>query len=49
MLLFLTALAPIKKRWRQQILAVAALPVSCSQGITIIVLLSDKLTNREKD
>lgn len=43
MLLFLTALAPTNRRWRRQVLAIAALPVSIGQGITILVLLVRKI------
>ena len=40
---FLTALAPIDGRWRQQGLAVAALPVSVGQSVAVIVLLARKI------
>ncbi len=43
MLLFLTALAPVNRRWRQRTLSLAALPVSGGQCITIVVLLARKM------
>ena len=50
MLLFLTALAPIDRRWRRQVLATAALPVSIGQGVALIVLLTRKIQeNKEND
>lgn len=48
MLLFLTALAPIDKQWRRQVLAAATLPVSVGQGITIIILLARKIGENDQ-
>jgi phosphatidylglycerophosphate synthase len=43
MVLFLTALAPFKGRWRKQAIEIATLPVSVGQGVAILVLLGKKI------
>ncbi len=43
MVLFLTALAPIKGQWRKRVVYIAALFVSAGQGASILALLRAKM------